>query len=243
MPSWPGGDIAIVASHDCDVSSEDLAREPSAEILTAAVADHADGNLKHGKNPRQIQISVSDDTGDMLYTANIDNRIRIDRKLLADVEPDDARRLDDDDRTTLPRWLTKRYDRAAFPDAFNNRVKTASSKIKRRLKTGGVHITGIWIGLQTERELPDDQEYDLQLWCVMKTEDYDEKDRRLKAQECAQDVAALVNGCQGLTVIHDTLAPEFEMTMENMRVLDRWDYDDLTIREPLAHDPIRASDA
>ncbi|MBK7117135.1 MAG: hypothetical protein IPH71_14130 [Proteobacteria bacterium] len=77
---------------------------------------------------------------------------------MADAVPDTRYTLDEKNLLTLRFWLAARYNRAAFPDEFNNRLGTTKvgDEIVKILKPLGSLVTGIYIRLDTQEELPAD---------------------------------------------------------------------------------------
>jgi hypothetical protein len=61
--------------------------------------------------------------------------------------------------------LAKKYDRAAFPDAFNDRIykSKAKNKIINILKKNGREILGLYIRLNTYKNLTDNEPYKIAL--------------------------------------------------------------------------------
>lgn len=224
--------VVIVLSHDCDVSGSDFDREPFVELITGQVVDDHDGNLTHGKNPRRLQLDMSQSAAsDALVELSIHDRHWVERRRLVGRHPDSDRGLSSDGRSTLRRWVAKRYNRAAFPDEFNRRIQPCESSMRRVLKQKGMDISAVWLSVSPPTEIQLPLEYDVQLWFTMATDDYDDESKRVRALECGQAVAALVDGCDGISVDFDEVVPEAEFSIESMRVLQRWDYDDLTIRQ------------
>jgi hypothetical protein len=70
--------------------------------------------------------------------------------------PDTSYKLDQDNLATLRFWLAARYNRAAFPDEFNNRLKSTRvlDDLVRILKPLGYLVTGVYVRLDTQDELP-----------------------------------------------------------------------------------------
>jgi hypothetical protein len=57
------------------------------------------------------------------------------RQLFAELTPDAERQLaDDDEQRLLVQWLAARYDRAALPDAFQQRLGAVKDKFEDRLR-------------------------------------------------------------------------------------------------------------
>jgi hypothetical protein len=223
-------DLVIVVSTDCDVASLDFEKEPTFEGLIARKAAGTDGNLHHGKNPRRIQMSVSLDALPNLFEASIDERYRADRLPLATAASDADRQLSPQDLRSLRLWLTKRYYRTAFPDSFNSRLAPVVEKIRRRARQGGEHIDGFWIALSTFDELPSEERYEVAFFGVMRVEHFTDARIHEAAQACFDELLITLDRCDGIAIADEALRSEADVSLDDLRSLHRWDWDDLTLR-------------
>jgi hypothetical protein len=222
----------VVISHPCDVVAKDFEREPNVEMLARRVADTRDGNLSYGKNPRCWQM----ETDGILYEAEIRNRFLIPRQRLATADP--AGNVTESDLRTLRRWLSNRYARAAFPDAFNDRFRPASAAVAKVLKRLGTKISGIYL-LVDARELPEDEDYAVVLVATMLEDDFGDAEARRICSEAVTLVGASLDGCRGISLLESDMRSESQMSLSDLRELKRWDYDSLSLRDegsPLAPD-------
>lgn len=223
--------LAVVVSTDCDVATTDFKKEPLVELLIARRAEMPDGNFRHGKNARclQFEVVVADDR--FLYEAHINERLRVDRRPLSLRKPSTTFVLAENELRTLRLWLTKRYFRAAFPDAFNARLAPAIPAIRKRLRSAGAVIDSFWIALNSATELPPSMEYEVQMVALMTVEKYENTDARALAQSGFDYILAEIDKCDGVAVVNEVLVSEQDLTVADMRVLSRWDWDDLTLRD------------
>lgn len=226
-PAMTTSDIAIVVSQDCDLLHDSLEQEPIAEIL---VARHAtkNGNLWWGKNPRRIQFSLASD-GSVVYEAVAHEHRRLGREVLVGAKADSTRVLGVSNTRLISKWLAKRYQREAFPDEFNRRLAAKRDEIRDSLKKHGTDLVELFL-LVSDRELGADETYDLAVIATMKVEDFEQPDKRVVCQKAVDALAAAMNDCPGIEVTEHQLKSEAEVSLDEIRFLQRWDYDYLSDR-------------
>jgi len=221
-------DLLMVISHDCDVNHGDYESEPHAElvIFRARVADQRQGSYFWGNNPRRYQI---EDHG-MLYELFVHERCTIPRRVLADGEPDRTRVLGAETVRRICRWMGSRYFRASFPDAFNDRTAPAIKALWTKFKKRGEFLSGIYVMLSTEDELPSDQPYSIAVRATMTVEMYGDPEKREQAENLVQDIEAALLKCTGIKLDDLRLVSEGAMSLDDLRYLKRWDFDTLSLR-------------
>lgn len=157
-------DWLIVTSHDCDVVNGRLEKEPIVEVLRAAVVEQKkpDRQQVWGRNPREMQLAVDDGGGgQVVLSVKVHERWSMPRELLASEAP--HRVLDDKTRRLIAEWLAKRYIRAAFPTAFDARWRSKMKDWTGLLEAQSQWVQGIYLRLDTQAELGDDEPYQLHL--------------------------------------------------------------------------------
>jgi hypothetical protein len=193
------GIIGIVISHDCDLAQRpDI--EPDVEIIVGRKIERLDGNFTHAKSVRRLNLSCSANTPlgiELIAT----QKLLIPKKILAEHSPDTDHRLSADELGILQRWLSARYFRSAFPDEFNNRLKTTGleTTLRKVATKHGVHIRGIFFdvdgGNEAERNGENDT-YTLNVVLVYDT-DHDADVARQHADEARQEIEnAFVEKCK-----------------------------------------------
>jgi len=115
-----GDDVLLVMSHDCDVASPDLGKEPFVEIVRARrlKTETTSKQSGWGRHPRYLETEI-DLAGLVVLGCAIHERWLVPRDWLAAESP--AGELDATQRRVAAEWLAKRYLRAAFPTAFDLR--------------------------------------------------------------------------------------------------------------------------
>ena len=225
--SLEADDLFYVLTHDCDLVQRDFTKEPFVELLRIAPIPAPDGNYTHGKNSRQLDFTI----GEAAYRADCHDRCRIDRRILAKIEPSEAHVRNAQVRDMICGWIAKRYIRPAFPDNFNTRLNQEGQNLRKFLKKHGSHFDRIYIaGAPPEKELPEEEDYRLSIWLVLDEFATDPIDASA-AQQLVVEFEQILNGCKGIDVLDCRPVPESEITLADLRVMSLWDFDDLTYRE------------
>jgi hypothetical protein len=146
--------LVVVVSHDCDIVN--FRHESDVEVIVARIASSANGNLTGGKNSRILHLDWNSRNGVKNIELRAVEKRRLSKYSLAGVLPDASYELDEKNLATFRFWLGARYDRAAFPDEFNNRLSKTkiAEDIIKILKPLGSLVTGVYIRISTHDELP-----------------------------------------------------------------------------------------
>ena len=152
-------DRLVVTSHDCDIVSPNLSKEPFVEVLRGhvATADKLDKQLSGGRNPRVVHLGFDIGGTDAVLVCSVHDRWPIPRELLLREVPQGQ--LADKERRLIAEWLAKRYIRAAFPTAFDLRWRTKMRPWQRLLRRYSEWLQGVYLRLNTLAELPEDAPY------------------------------------------------------------------------------------
>jgi hypothetical protein len=157
----------VVISHDCDLAQSADA-EPSVEVIIGRFVDKPDGTYTHCKNLRRLHLSFSG--GEAQCTIEIEQRRRtsvpkeapVGTASLVNFSPRLELGLKYTERRTLQRWLASRYERSAFPDEFDRRLRQTkvAEFLPKAFKDSGQHIPGVYFdvdeGQEVTRDGPDD---------------------------------------------------------------------------------------
>lgn len=153
-----GDSLLLVASHDCDVTNASFEVEPDVEFLIARPVGARNGTFTRGKNPRRLHLEVVTPDGPRPFEVACGDRVRTSRRRLIGLRPLDGHGLRPQDRRLLAQWLARRYDRAAFPSAFDARWKPVRDKIRRLLQRTGQFVDHVFITVE-DTELPEGETY------------------------------------------------------------------------------------
>jgi hypothetical protein len=226
VPILGAEDFACVITQDCDVLHHSFDDEPIAEALIIRHVDASsrNGNYWHGKNPRRIQFELEVGGNLRLYEAKAPEKITLDRRLLLRFQPADSPMVTAVVIRDLVHWVTKRYRRAAFPDAFNERVGPAAARIVKAIRKGNEFITGLFIRVQPTEEIPPDTSYQVVLFATMLLKDPDSIEQEQEAIQAFSEIVAAMAKCKGIELLEAELVPEDQFTIADLREYPRWDY-------------------
>lgn len=158
--------FVVVISHDRDLTAV-ADKEPISEIIVGRRIEKLGGN-SYGKSARRLHIEYQTEGGTVaLELVATSKRVISKSDLFAKPRREDMW-LDRQGLRILQRWLAARYSRAAFPEAFEDRLRAAMvpgkrdfpKKIEHILADGGDHIRALLFdldeGKDIERKTPDD---------------------------------------------------------------------------------------
>jgi hypothetical protein len=145
--------VVVVISHDCDLAATP-SKEPNVEVIRGRQIETPDGNFAHAKNARALHLPFIGGNQKQWIELLATDKLAIGKADLAAFAPRSDLRLDQAGRSILQRWLAGRYRRAAFPDAFENRLKEngLQEKLIGILKPLGEHIVAVFFDVDNGQE-------------------------------------------------------------------------------------------
>lgn len=165
-PESADATFVVVISHDCDLTAA-ADKEPISEIIVGRSIEKMGGD-SYGKTARRLHIKYQTDWGIIVLELVATSKHSICKSDLFAKPPRKDMWLDVQGLRILQRWLAARYSRAAFPEAFEDRLRAAVvprkrdflKKIEHILEDGGDHIRALLFdldeGKNIERKTPDD---------------------------------------------------------------------------------------
>jgi hypothetical protein len=122
--------VVVVISHDCDLAIENIEVEPDVEVIIGRLVASPNGNFTWAKAPRTLHLPMT--RGGALVNVELvsTKKLLVPKSDLAGYEPDSAFILDGKGLGVLRSWLSARYNRSAFSDAFVDRMKNTKLDIK-----------------------------------------------------------------------------------------------------------------
>jgi len=228
-------DIGIVISQSCDLIHDDFIAEPYAEIIIGTIVQEENGHFTAAKNPRLLHLRLSHQDGsEQAIELTPIRRYRVERSQLIDIVPDQTRYLQKQQIQYLARWLAGRYERAALPTAFNDRVKAAGNKaekkrqkIHRRLSP---YISGLYIKILPFKELQPHEQYHVQLLALIPA------DFEGDFESINKDVQDLENLLTQENInVTSRAAQENKITVATLRRFERFPLEYLSLREEPPH--------
>ncbi|MCM2370828.1 hypothetical protein [Aporhodopirellula aestuarii] len=228
LPDQPSEGIWCVLTQDCDLVHHDLSGEPKVEVVLARHVDKPNKGYTWSKNARELHLRDESLGQSLAFHAR--DRETIPRWQLCSFQPNEVP-LSRDSIKLLARWVSRKYYRAAFPGAFNDRIgRKTDDKIKKLLQKSPGHFHEIHIQI-TGDELPAGQDYNAIILCIAADEAL-ESDKAYEATiELGKKFRALLQGCDGINVVECQVKSRDEVTLEDLDSMQRWDFDSITIRQ------------
>ena len=218
-------DFAIVISQDCDIV-QSTEREPTIEFIVGEKIDSNKVRPSHtyGRNPREIDLELCDPANNITAaTFLIQNRVQIPKSDIEHISPSP---LTVPDIRQLVRWIAKRYTRVAWPDVFNERLRSVDRKLESLFKQQrGQAVSGILLGVDPQDELAEGSPYKVIAWLTIREDDFDDADLRKQAQGFCERFEELLEECEGLTVEEVELKREGDVSLDDLRLLRKFDRD------------------
>lgn len=163
-------DRLVVISQSCDLLQIDDAAEPEVELLILYRIEALNGNFTNNKHPRRIHIQSHSGGGPLPYSATQQGKVRIPRSQLLDWNPAAYEFLERNQISNLARWLAARYVRAAFPDQFEENIRSVKGhdrKLRKLAKKISADVTGIYLNLSPFRDLEEGEQYSVELLALV----------------------------------------------------------------------------
>lgn len=218
--------LLVVLTQDCDLVHPSYEVEPNVELIAGVLLENADNGLRHGRNPRRLHLDLEQAAAPKATVGfSVHRRIVVPRSLLEDHKPHQSLRLGPDERRLLCDWVAKRYVRAAFPDAFNERARESYRKIEKELKRSGEPVTGLFLMIDPDEERDAGEGYRILLRVVARSEALSDEKTEITLVRVAKVIADALGSCQGILVEDHQLVSESEFTLADLRFFKRWDWD------------------
>ena len=228
LPNQPSEGIWCVLTQDCDLVHHDIFGEPKVEVVFARHVDNPNKGYTWSKNARELHLR--DESLEQSLAFHARDRETIPRLYLCRFQPGEVS-LSRESVRLLARWVSRKYFRAAFPDAFNNRIgRKTDQNIKKLFQNSPGHFQEIHIKITSE-ELPADQDYNAIILCIAADEASENDEIYEATRQLGEKFAALLHACDGITVKKCEVRSKDEVTLEDLDILQRWDFDSITIRQ------------
>ncbi|CDW96471.1 MULTISPECIES: hypothetical protein [unclassified Thiomonas] len=183
----------VVISHDCDIANDDLTVEPNVEVIVGRIGVRREGNFEWAKAPRTLHMALPCCDGTPVIELSATRKVIVPKSTLARFEPDHSFCMPPKQLATLRQWLAVRYNRSAFPDAFDRfiRAEKLDEKFRTILGKHGDIITAIYFDVDKGRQRAAD---DSGLFTLSVVLAYESGDEPLENAEIADKAAeSLVN--------------------------------------------------
>jgi hypothetical protein len=233
----PEATCVVVISHDCDLANDSLAVEPEVEVIVGRVVANENGNYTWGKAPRTLHYDVMRNNAAVYVELVNTSKRAIPKSDLAAFEPDPVFSIDGKALAVLRSWLGARYNRAAFPDAFVNRMQSteADKKLAKALKDQGQLISFVYFDLDGGQnvERKDGDPYELNIVMVFVPGDdpeaaADEADKVAESVEKA--VRARLKDPKVIVLKACFPISEDDLPVSRARILTQWRLEYMTLK-------------
>lgn len=216
-------DLAIVLSQDCDVvQSVDV--EPMVELILGRRRNVPRPDCQFGRNPREIDLPLMNTDGGV--SMRICDRVFVSKDDLSAYRPSTTT-LDPTDITLLATWIAKRYTRPAWPDAFNDRLRSVDNRLERLFKTETSRpITAILLMLDRPgEELSEGEDYDIAVWLTVSVESRMDGVASGQAASFEQRFIDIMKSCKGIKLREIEIRSEADVSLDDLRHFRRFDRD------------------
>jgi len=247
IEAQPGSTIFVVVSHDCDIAQLPES-EPYIEVVSVNPIDSPDGNCTHAKNPRKLHLPFSIIREQVWVEIIASNKIQLPKAALANLKPNPDFSITWEHLSILQRWLATRYRRAAFPDAFESRLRDTGIKdrLTKILAPLGEHIHAVFFdvdnGEAVVREAPEDT-YALAIYLLFNTN----VDPLVAEEEVAKASAKITGLFQSKCFVKgewkfielvccDPISDE-ALTFRQSVLLKKWNLDHYSLRDTSQPEP------
>lgn len=145
---------AIVISHDCDLSNDNLATEPQVELIVGKVLPTPNGSFTWGKSPRTLHLQARRGNSPVALELVATKKRLAPKTALAGDTPDTNYFIGPKELEVLQYWLSVRYRRAAFADKFVNRMASTGldKKLAKRLESYPI-ISAVYFDVDDGQEV------------------------------------------------------------------------------------------
>lgn len=205
----------FVLSQDCDIVHLRVDEEPYIEFLLCHKIEKQDGNLLNGKNPRRLHLIESGS----IYEFYIINRVMIQKSELDNFNFESLESFNEDNIRIIKKWVARRYTRSAFPDNFNRRLFSSNKYKKIASKQISEQISHVFFEVE-DTELPDNQNYNLNVLIVSDAKGQDKDDI-----EDAYYEAFSVTGIE----LNIRIVTEDQVPLSMLRKYKRWEKDSYSL--------------
>ena len=214
-----------LVSQDCDVVQTSFEKEPWVELIRM-IPIVKPSNYQNFKNARHLEFR----DGDIAFHLDVKDRCVVSRKLLCSWTPE--KQLLPESIRRIRLWISNRYVRAAFPDAFNARLADSQKKLFRKLKKNEDQacIDSVYI-LVPDEEKAEDEEYKIKIACIVKSKHFHNVAYRDKAQKIADMIEASFAIEHSIDVLQCDLLSSSQFTLEQLSYYKRWDFNEISLRK------------
>ncbi len=232
----------VVISHDCDIANDDLTVEPNVEVIVGRIGVSRDGNLEWAKAPRTLHMALSCCDGTPVIELSATRKELVPKSTLARFEPDHSLCMPPKQLATLRQWLAVRYNRSAFPDAFDRliRAKKLDEKLRTVLGKHGHIITAVYFDVDKGRLRAAE---DSSLFTLSVVLAYESGDEPLESADIADQAAERLGNefakrfydeksstWSGVHLLSCIAMSEADLPVSRAKLLQQWRFEHVSLR-------------
>lgn len=230
-PLVPERERAIIVNVPCDVVNRRLASEPVVEIVRAQLCDAIDPNYAARRNPRVLHLALNEGGLERPAAIRAYDRGQLERRALADEQPDAACTLPGGARELLAEWMAARYQRTALPDAFNDALTAGKrrDRLKRLMREAAEDVLAVYVLLSPMAELSPPATYQVIMRGVMTKKAFDDgATREHVTKRFWEPLLALMAEVNTIVVRNAALVSEQAFPLYDLRRMQRLEFDFLS---------------
>lgn len=227
-------DQLLIVSQTCDLVQGSFENEPWFEVLCLhPLGREPDRGYLGGKNSRRIEfnMTLAGDGPGHWYALPYERHL-ISRALLMEEGLGRAASIDGQILKMVLAWLSRRYTRAAFPEAFVRRMDARREPISNKFSRLNTLVTNVYIRLTPFEELTGDDEYAIELMLIMDAEVFDDEKKYRECSEITGQLENQLKKCPSILVDDIRIESTASVTLENLSGYREWDYSYLSFRDP-----------
>ena len=242
--SSPDAQICVVViSHDCDLANDDLQREPDVEVIIGRHPSRIEGNFSWAKAPRTLHVDVLCEDVETPVELIATDKILIPKERLAAFEPDTRYMFSGQSLSVLRSWLGVRYNRAAFPDLFVNKLSefNTDKKIVRAIGPKAGLLSAIYFDVDDGQEVDHTDGSSYLLKIVLVYPPGDDPDQVATEIEGLEDSISKLftstyfdepsGAWKGIALVACMSISEDDLTVSQARQLTQWRLEYMTLKE------------
>ncbi len=246
----------VIITHDCDLLHE---KEEFVEVIIGRKIENPESVYENAKNPRclHLQFTSPSDQKPVYLELRFSTRKSVPQNDFSKLrQKESILNISEDNHRTLKHWLASRYGRPAFPDAFEDRLrtkkggKTVEQQIAKILKPVERHIRGVFFNLGEHRnvELREDVPYILIITIVYVDESGGttaRKESKIAAQKIESlfvDVYGAAENATKISLEACNSISELHMPLSVLRRVDQWRLEYLSIEYGSSGDYLQTSE-
>ena len=240
---FPEDTCVVVISHDCDIANDDLKAEPNVEVIVGRRISAPSPGYARTRSPRTLHLEVEHNGVPAAVELVAIAKTHVAKRTLADVGPDLRYRLSASGLYILRHWLAVRYNRAAFPEEFERRIKKevdVAERIEKIVRECDPPISTVFFNLSTLEEFrPDDpRTYALTIFLAYepgleplesgdRADEAAEKIREIFRKKCFDDAR---QAWKHIELLNCTAVSEDDFSISKAKGLQQWRLEHLSLK-------------